>query len=414
MNVTIPQLLWYGNTELELDFPDSWSIYPCPMKGAYAPKLTDEEMAHAFGNPIGTPTIGEIAKGRKEAVIIFDDIARSTPVYAIAPYVIDALNGAGITDAHIRFVAALGAHGAHTANDFRKKLGEEVLDRFPVFNHNPFDFCTYVGQTSRGTPLSVNNEVMACDLKIGIGSIVPHPFCGFGGGAKIILPGVAHIDAINYNHGTILKNSPGSRGFGNIEGNVPRLDMEEAAKMARLDVKIDAIVNLRGEIAGLFVGDPILEHREGVKMAREFYGTVQAKDMDVVVLNAYSKSNEVVVTPRLGAPSIKEEGGDLVLIVNEPAGQVVHYLLGEFGTAGETKVGVTRPELRRVERMIAVMPLMDPFLQTFRNDVGEIVRVKTWQECLNLLKAKWGAKANVAVYPDATVQYFPLKAKTNT
>jgi hypothetical protein len=31
---------------------------------------------------------------------------------------------------------------------------------------------------------------------------------------------------------------------------------------------------------------------------------------------------------------------------------------------------------------------------------------KTWDEILNLLKEEWGDKANVAVYPDATIQYF--------
>jgi len=33
--------------------------------------------------------------------------------------------------------------------------------------------------------------------------------------------------------------------------------------------------------------------------------------------------------------------------------------------------------------------------------------VKTWEEVLDLLRAEWGDKANVAVYPDGTVQYYP-------
>ena len=234
-------------------------------------------MEKAFLNPIGSKPISELAKGKKEVVILFDDLARPTPVFEIVPFVLRELEKAGISDQQIRFIAALGAHGAHTANDFRKKLGEEVLDRFPVYNHHPFDFCTYLGKTSRGTPVSINKEVMACDLKIGIGSIVPHAFSGFGGGGKILLPGVAHIDSIAYNHGPLVKNHPGSVGLGKIEGNVPRLDIEEATRMAGLDVKIDALVNLRGEITGLFVGDPILEHREGTRLAKEIYATTPAR-----------------------------------------------------------------------------------------------------------------------------------------
>jgi nickel-dependent lactate racemase len=333
-------------------------------------------------------------------------MARPTPVYEIVPYVLRELEKAGILDAQIRFIAALGAHGAQTGIDFKKKLGQEVLDRFPVYNHHVFDRCTYLGKTSRGTPVSINQEVVACDLKMGIGSIVPHSFSGFGGGGKIILPGVSHIDSIAYNHGKLIQEHPGSVGVGKIEGNVPRLDIEEAAKMAGLDVKIDAILNLRAEITGLFVGDPILEHQEGVKLAKEVYATTPARNMDVVVVNAFSKPNECAIAPFIGIPSLKEEGGDLVIISNEPAGQVVHYLFGEFGKCGEGSLQLPQPLPTKVKRFIVLSPFKDHVGACFFGKVPSILWVKTWEEVLDLLKEEWKNKANVAVYPDGTIQYF--------
>ena len=406
MKIKIPQLLWYGNKEMELAFPPSWSIFFCPMKGGERRRLAPREMEKAFLNPIGSKPIQELAKGKGEVAIIFDDMARPTPVYEIAPFVIGALEKAGISDKQIRFIAALGAHGAHTANDFRKKLGQEILDRFPVYNHHPFDYCKDLGKTSRGTPVSINKEVMACDLKIGIGSIVPHSFSGFGGGGKIILPGVAHIDSIAYNHGTLVRNHPDCVGVGRIEGNIPRLDIEEATRMAGLDMKIDTIVNLRGEITGLFVGDPILEHREGVKLAKEVYATTPATNMDVVVVNAYSKPNECAIAPFLGIPSLKEEGGDLVIISNEPAGQVVHYLFGEFGKCGEGGLQLPQPLPTKVKRFIVLSPFKDQVGACFFGKIPSILWVKTWKEVMNLLTEEWGDKARVAVYPDGTIQYF--------
>lgn len=406
MQVTLPQLLWYENSELKIDFPDSWSVSVYPMKGSDKPRLTVEEIEKAFHNPIGTPMIEELARSRKEAVIIFDDLARPTPVHAILPYVLKALAEGGIADQRVRLIAALGAHGALNAHDFRKKLGDDILLRFPVFNHNAFGFCTYLGKTSRGTPVSINSEVMACDLKIGIGSIVPHIECGFGGGAKIILPGVAHMDTIMYDHGVIMKNNPDCVGFGKIKNNVPRLDIEEAARIAGLDVKIDALVNLRGEMTGLFVGDPVLEHREGVKAAKDHYATEQARDVDMVIVNAYSKPNEALLAVQMGAVSLRS-GGDVVLIANEPAGQAVHYLHGKFGTRGQELRKAPRPGLERVKRLIAVMPFKDPSLLRIESDIPDIVWVRTWRECLDLLKVTWGERASVAVYPDATIQYFP-------
>jgi len=406
MKIKIPQLLWYGNTEMELDFPNSWSVFFCPMKGGEKKRLGLKEKERAFLHPIGSKPIHELAKGKKEVVILFDDMARPTPVYEILPYVLRELERAGISDRQIRFIAALGTHGAHTASDFRKKLGPEVLDRFPVYNHHPFDYCTFLGKTSRGTPVSINKEVMACDLKIGIGCIVPHAFSGFGGGGKIIFPGVAHIDSIAYNHGTLIRNCPDSVGVGKIDGNIPRLDIEEATRMAGLDLKIDAILNLRGEIVGLYAGDPILEHHEGMKLAKEVYATAPAKGMDIVVVNAYSKANESAIAPFIGIPSLKEEGGDLVIIANEPAGQMVHYLFGEFGKCGEGGLRLPQPLPSRVKRFIVLSPFKDHVGACFFGQVPSILWVKTWEEVLDLLKAQWGEQAKVAVYPDGTVQYF--------
>ena len=411
MKIKVPQLLWYENTEMELRFPPSWSVFFCSMKGEGRKRLSPKEIEKALHHPIGTKPISDLAKGKREVVIIFDDMARPTPAYEIVPHVLRELEKAGITDGQIRFIAALGAHGAQTAIDFKKKLGQEVLDRFPVYNHHPFDQCKYLGKTSRGTPVSINQEVMACDLKIGIGSIVPHSFSGFGGGGKIVLPGVAHIDSIAYNHGKIVQDHPGSVGVGKIEGNVSRLDIEEATQMARLDVKIDAIVNLRGEITGLFVGDPIMEHREGMRLAKEVYVTTPAKNMDIVVVNAYSKPNECAIAPFIGIPSLKEEGGDLVIISNEPAGQVVHYLFGEFGKCGEGRLQLPQPLPAKVKRFIILSPFKDHVGACFFGKVPSILWIKTWEEVLNLLKAEWGNKANVALYPDGTIQYFDAESR---
>jgi lactate racemase len=409
MNIKIPQHLWYDPAETELHFPPSWNVSLCPMKGGDWKKLTPEGMKRAFEHPIGTPTLKALAKGKREIAILFDDITRPTPVYEIIPFLLRELEEAGISDQQIRFIAALGAHGAHTAIDFRKKLGQEVLDRFPVYNHHPFDHCTYLGNTSRGTPLSINNEVMACDLKIGIGAIVPHLFSGFGGGGKIILPGVSHIDSIAHNHGPLLLHHPGSVGLGRIEGNVPRLDIEEATRMAGLDAKIDAVVNLRGEITGLFVGDPILEHREGMKLAREAYATTPARGMDIAVVNTYSKPSECTIARYIGLPSLKEAGGDLVIIANEPAGQVIHYLYGEFGTCGEGRLSLPPFLPDRVKRLIIVSPIKDHAGACFFGKGAPLLWVKTWEEALALLKSEWGDRATAAVYPDGTIQYFPAQ-----
>ena len=65
--VKIPVMPYYGDEEMCLDFPATWDVHCCQMKGWNAPALTDRQMRKAFANPIGTPTIREMAKGKKEA-----------------------------------------------------------------------------------------------------------------------------------------------------------------------------------------------------------------------------------------------------------------------------------------------------------------------------------------------------------
>jgi nickel-dependent lactate racemase len=407
VSIKVPQLLWYDYKEAELTFPSTWNVSLCSMKGGERKALTEKEIENAFASPIGTPSIEELAKGKGQVVILFDDMARPTPISRIIHHVLAALERAGIPDGRVRFVAALGAHGAHTAGDFRKKLGEEVLERFPVYNHNAFASCAYLGKTTGGTPVSVNREVMSCDLKIGIGCITPHVFAGFGGGGKIILPGVAHIDSIAHNHGPVLQAHPECLGLGRMAGNMVRADMEDAARMAGLDMKIDAVLNQKGEIAGLFVGDFVEEHRAGVELAKEVYATVQAKDMDIVVVNAFAKSNECAIAPFIAMPSIKKEGGDLVIIANEPSGQVVHYLFGEFGKSNDGALLPPQPAPPNIKRCIILSPIKDIVGASMFKGLPPFIWVKEWEEVRNLLVTEWGEKADVAVYPDATVQYFP-------
>ena len=404
--VLVPQLAWYGDTKLDLVFPERWDVTLCPMAGQNRPVLSDEEIRGAFANPIGTKTIRKLAEGKEEVVIIFDDMTRPTRVYQLLPFVLEELRLGGISDDHIRFVVASGAHGTWTRIDFAKKLGEDVVDRFPVYNHNPYDFLTELGETSRGTPVSVNSEVAQCDLKIGIGSITPHPMSGFGGGSKIISPGVASIETILHNHHTLGGYGPDesphpSTGLARIEENIIHLDMDETARMVGLDVKIDAVINLRRDPVGLFVGDFVEEFRKGVDLAKEVYATEPAENMDVVVANAYSKANEAVIAVLIGMFSVKG-GGDLVIVANAPDGQVTHYLYGKFGK----KIGGRAyiPPWKR-GKVIIFSPHKENTNPGWFGSPESLVFCKTWSEVLEELSVRSTDKAKVAVYPDATLQY---------
>ena len=418
IKVPLFQRPWYGDTKIEIGFPKTWDLTVCTMPGQDKAKITKEGVQAAFANPIGTPRLSELARGRREVAIVFDDLSRPTRTYELIPYLLKELRRAAINDKSIRFVGGSGTHGAMKLMDFEKKLGKRVVQRFPVYNHNPYENCTHLGETSRGTPVHLNSEVMSCDLKIAVGCIVPHPTAGFGGGAKIMV-GISHVDTICANHhrvggrGAPTPENPlgklhPSVGLGKVEGNPLRADWEEIGRMAGIDCIVNVVINGRRESVGLFVGDLVAAHTAGVKMAREAYATHTEGKFDVVVLNAYCKANEAATALQTTGKLLKEEGGDAVLMCDTPEGQICHYAARSFGTERGGRLWGPRKSLPpRVRRMITVGPNIDPAALDWIGPVDEIIRVKRWSKALEILTGWHGEGTRVGVVPDATIQYFP-------
>lgn len=405
MRVCLPELLWYGSTTLEIDLPENWDVEICPMRGAGRTPLSLEQMEKAILNPIGSPAIRELAQGKKSAVIIFDDITRPTRPYELAPIVIQELLAGGIAEEDITFVCALGTHGAHTNHDFRKKLGSDILERFRVFNHNIYENCVEAGTTSRGTKLMVNREVMEADLKIGIGCVTAHAQAGFSGGGKIILPGVAHIDSITHYHLEVEAQARETTGLGNFDNNILRFDIEEAVRLSGLDFKIDVVVNDRGLATAVFAGDVLEQHAEAVKLAKDVYAAdPRPRDKNVVIANAFAKANEMGIAVLLGALSLDNFTGTVVIIANAPEGQVPHYLCRSFGRnygGRQYPMGVIPDSLD----IMVVGPQVDRNFADWVSNPEVITWFKTWPDALTMLKDKFGSGTRAAVFPNATMQY---------
>jgi nickel-dependent lactate racemase len=397
--VKVPAWEFYGWEPETLVFPDGWKIHEQRMNGHDAPRLTMKEVADGLRSPVGTRPLSELAKGRRKCCIIFDDMTRPTRQCQMLPAVLDELHGGGLSDDQIVFVMATGAHHGRLLFDFQKKLGAEVPERFLVFNHNCYENTVELGKTSSGTPVHVNREVMSCDLKVSLGVMMPHFGYGFGGGSKMLLPGVSGIESITHNHRIMEGTGPGR-----VMENTRRLDSEEAARMAGLDFVVNAFLNAESDVAGLVCGDVVEAHRDGVKFARGHYATELVRDADVVVGNGYPMANEGYKAYHMLRDSVRE-GGDMVFLLYTPEGCRVHHYNGRFGEdyggRGWTKTTyVNKPW--RMSRVICVTPQVARADEYYYGEGSQWV--KTWDVCLEMLKDVHGDDASVALYPTAAMQ----------
>ena len=408
--IKVPQLAWYETRESELPLPDSWQAETYNMAGYNRPAMKSDEIKASISNPIGTLPIRELAKGKKEIVIIFDDFSRVTRVAEIVPFVLEELAEAGIPDNRIRFIVALGLHSAMWRQHFVKKLGEEVVARFSVYNHNPFGNCTYVGTTATyKTKVYANEEVMKCDLKIAIGSVVPHPMNGFGGGGKIILPGIASFETIDYNHQMEAKGRQEHQdkpvaGMGIFDNNPLRYDIGEAADLVGVDVLINCIVNMWGETVSVYAGAMKPAYAAAVEEAKTHYLTPRAKGQDIVIANTFAKANEAPIGLGIAYPAVNTDGGDVVLIANAPEGQVTHYLIGPFGKTTWAK----QPWRSKIPQYVNHLIVYNEYPHRGSSWLGEddkILYLNRWDDVMELLQKSHGADTKVAVYPNADIQY---------
>ena len=61
--VSVPWAIWYGD-QFEFTFPDSWEVIAARMRGG--PDIGDAGIRQAFANPIGSPPLRELARGRRD------------------------------------------------------------------------------------------------------------------------------------------------------------------------------------------------------------------------------------------------------------------------------------------------------------------------------------------------------------
>jgi len=421
---------FYGDGLIRLDIPKNWKVSTLDMFGHRTPKLGQSDIEDVFEHPIGTQTIRELAKGLDGRIVITcDDLDRPTPAYEVVPTILKQLKEAGVSDDKILFLGSFGCHHPMNRDDFARKIGEEAVRSYDIANHNPFENLVDLGRTSRGTPLEVNKEFSKADLRISICGIKRHANGGAGGSGKSVLPGVSSIRAIDYNHTFIGKDS--KLGQWRLKDNDIRLDMQEAARIAKLDFLVNCVVNDRRELCGLFTGDLDDSFVEAVKFAYKQHSTPAPRDRtDIVIVNSYPQGHHAIQGWDLANDSLRD-GGTVVNLHYHPIGsEIQHYheerrrhlkRLAEYPEHPKRNVTVVehtyseglftayyqgRPwPVENAGRTMMVSPSYSR-----RNVLDLSPRVEwylNWEKAREELEKKHGEDASVTYYPCAALQFNP-------
>ena len=405
-SVVVPTHEWCGELDERLDFPGDWEIEVMNMKGYKTPVLTPQQISQQLAHPVGAQPLREIVAGKKRVVITFDDLTRPTPTYTVMPWVMEELRAAGVPDENVLLLTAFGAHRAMTLPEVQSKLGKDVPTRFAWQNHNVFENVKEIGTTSFKNRIKLNQTFLAADFKMCISGVKGHEEAGLSGGAKAVMPGVAGIDTIEYNHYVILPKTKTAGTF-KVFKNEMRLDMIEAARMAKVNFSIQVVMNQKHLPVGVFSGDIVGAHQAAARMAVENYTTPAVKDADIVVANTYPATAQAFRARSWIDPALRE-GGTGVLIVQNPLGlEPVHWLNervnGRGGTTFYDLEGKqSRSHLARNKGLIVYSQYLTRDMML--NYPPQTRFVSKWDDVIQTLREKYKGQVRVAVYPYAGVQ----------
>ncbi|MCC3145919.1 nickel-dependent lactate racemase [Halanaerobium sp. Z-7514] len=295
----------------------------------------------ALAEPIASKRLSKIVNEGETAVIVISDLSRSwQKIDRFLPYIVEELQSGGIKLKDISLLCAGGSHRPHSKAEIEKLIGKELYQKLNFIAHDSTkkEDLRKVGETSYGTPVIINKNILENDRVILTGGIVFHPLAGFAGGRKSLLPGTAAYQSIMKNHSLSLAEKEGagiktSVDSNNLADNPVHLDMVEAAKMINVDFIFNVIPDGRGGIAAAVAGDLFAAHQKGCQITADLFGIEIKEKAELVIascggfpkdMNLYQISKAIINSVRV----VQKDG----------------YLL----LMGQGKEGIGHPEVKDI------------------------------------------------------------------
>ena len=280
MAVTIP----FGRAGMELRADlTAAEVLESRIGQLAADRSEDDLVRDAMAAPIGTPTLCELAAGKKTCTIIISDHTRPVPSKHIIPFMLEELRR-GSPDIQITLLVATGFHRPTSTEELVGKLGRDIVDRERIVIHDSRDADSNVkiGVLPSGADCVIDRLAVETDLLVAEGFIEPHFFAGFSGGRKSVLPGVCDQVTVLGNHCSKFIASPFAR-TGVLDGNPLHVDMLAAAGMAKLAYIVNVVIDEDKKVAAAFAGDPVEAHRKGCELLLGYCQVKPERRGDIVI-----------------------------------------------------------------------------------------------------------------------------------
>ncbi|AXA35973.1 Transcriptional regulator [Candidatus Sumerlaea chitinivorans] len=319
----------YGSGSIALEVPEATeSIAP----NSQAPCVSEDELLEeALDRPLASPPLQELARGKRNAVILIACRTRRTGSDRYLKQIVRRLVEAGIPEERITVITATGTHDNFREQDAELLLGRELVGRVGFEGHDcdTPEKHACVGTTSRGTEVWLSKRYLDADLRIATGRVTYHYFAGFSGGRKAVLPGVSRKTTVRRNHSMAVLYHPEVRlnpatAPGVLDGNPIHEDMLEAARFVPPDFSLNTVLNTSHQITHAFGGELETSHRAAVRIVEQFDRVHVESPYDWMILSAggapYDVNGIQAIKALIGTYQAVRPGGTIFFFAECPEG----------------------------------------------------------------------------------------------
>ena len=312
MKVNLP----YGKGSVEVKVPDGSTVaYPREL-----PRVSDisAEIRRAMAAPIGCPPLRAIASGKRDAVVVINDLTRPAPSQEMLSTILEELRLAGIPETAVTVIIATGNHRPNSPAEIAGMIGEGFARKLRVVNHACEDdgALTAIRAPHVDIPVRVNSHVARASVKILTGLIAPHQSAGYSGGRKSLAPGVAALETIAKHHSFPIR--PYNPAMGWMKGNPFHEVALSVARAVGIDFIVNVVKNCRGEVVHAVAGEMEAAHEAGVQVCEQSWVLTFPRKYDVVVVTPGGYPRDIDLHQAQKAMSTAElvvaDGGAIVLI----------------------------------------------------------------------------------------------------
>jgi nickel-dependent lactate racemase len=324
--------LAYGEDGLLVQVPDDAVVVE---QSELAP-LDDEQGAIAAA--VHTNLAGAAVRGRR-VTVVFPDITRPMPNRTVLPPLLRELEAMGAGPDEVTLLCATGTHRVATREELVALVGDEIIDRYRVEQHDATASAhVEVGEVD-GVAVRIDARYVSADVKIVTGFVEPHFFAGFSGGPKGVCPGLADLDTVLEAHSPARIADPDAT-WTVLDANPVHRFVRAAAALAPPDLSVDVAIDGVRRVTAVFAGRLPQSHLAACAHVQRTAVTRVAGRFDVVVSTngGYPLDRNLyqAVKGMAAAERVLRPGGTIVMAAScvdgLPSGSAFADLLGRATT----------------------------------------------------------------------------------